>query len=265
MIYYVNYNNNLGVGTSLAQAKLHVFQSGDSNPIDAMTIDVETFGTTENAARSHYFRVRDIGGNNNVPFIIKGSGKVGVGTPTPASRMNIVSEYTAPDGEGTLMLGDPTQVNMRMGYTGTYSWIQGHGSSPLQINPLGNNLILNRDSGYVGIGTQNPDQKLTVKGKIHAEDVIVDTNVPADYVFQKYFDGQSEIRPDYQMPTIQELESFVRENKHLPEIPSAERMSEDGVNLGDLQMKLLQKIEELTLYVITQNKEIENLKSIVGK
>ncbi len=90
-------------------------------------------------------------------------------------------------------------------------------------------------------------------------------NVPADYVFQKYFDGQSSLRPDYQMPTLQELESFVKENKHLPEIPSEEAIIKDGVNLGDFQMKLLQKIEELTLYVISQNKEIENLKAIIEK
>ncbi|MBV8328834.1 hypothetical protein [Chryseobacterium sp.] len=264
-IHYIHYNNNLGVGTALPKAKLHILHDPSSDPIDAMTVDVGSFGDPQNAAKSHYFRVRDIGGSNSVPFIIKGSGNVGVGTETPAAKMNIVSGYLAPDSQGTLMLGDPTQINLRLGYTDRYSWIQGHGSAPLYINPLGNNLILNRDSGHVGIGTQNPDQKLTVKGKIHAEDVIVDTNVPADYVFQKYFDGQSEIRPDYVMPTIQELEAFVRENKHLPEIPSAERMSEDGVNLGDLQMKLLQKIEELTLYVISQNKEIEDLKSIIGK
>ncbi|WP_172279287.1 hypothetical protein AAEU33_11325 [Chryseobacterium sp. Chry.R1] len=119
-------------------------------------------------------------------------------------------------------------------------------------------------SGNVGIGTKNPDQKLTVKGKIHAEDVIVDTNVPADYVFQKYFDNKSSIRPDYQMPTINELESFVRENKHLPEIPSGDNIIKDGVKIGDFQMKLLQKIEELTLYMISQNKEIENLKNMIN-
>ncbi|UHO39358.1 hypothetical protein H5J24_04390 [Chryseobacterium capnotolerans] len=76
--------------------------------------------------------------------------------------------------------------------------------------------------------------------------------------FKKYFDGQSSIRPDYRMPTLQELESFVKENKHLPEIPSGEAIVKDGVNLGDFQMKLLQKIEELTLYIIALKKEIDS-------
>lgn len=258
-------NGNIGVGTILPTGKLHVSQSPSSDPIDAMTIDVGSFGTPQNANKSHYFRVRDVGGSNNVPFIIKGSGNVGIGTETPAAKMHLVSGYVFPDSEGALIVGDTSQVNLRFGCSDRYSWMQGHGTSPLHINPLGNNVILNKDGGNVGIGTQNPDQKLTVKGKIHAEDVVVDMNVPADYVFQKYFDGQSSIRPDYQMPTLQELESFVKENKHLPEIPSGEVIAKDGVNLGDFQMKLLQKIEELTLYAISQNKEIEDLKAFIKR
>lgn len=262
--HFVHYNENLGVGTVLPESKLHVVQNPSSKPIDAMTIDVGSFGTPQNAHKSHYFRVRDIGASNNhVPFIIKGSGNVGIGTESPAAKTHIVSGYVFPDSEGALIIGDTSQVNLRFGCSDRYSWMQGHGTAPLYINPLGNNLILNKDGGNVGIGTNNPDQKLTVKGKIHAEDVIIDANIPADYVFQKYFDGQSSIKPDYQMPTIQELESFVKENKHLPDIPSAEKMSQDGVNLGDFQIKLLQKIEELTLYVISQNKEIEKLKATI--
>lgn len=349
-VHYIHYNDNLGVGTVLPEARLHVVQNQSSYPIDAMTVDVVSFGTPHNANKSHYFRVRDIGANNHVPFIIKGSGNVGIGTETPAAKMHLVSGYVSPDSEGALIVGDTSQVNLRFGCTDRYSWMQGHGTASLHINPLGNNVILNRDggnvgvgvenpqsklevnglvtskisntsispanvgglninelgnnvfemsfardgqgiaaiktifdnpialgtnniervriqanTGNVGIGTKNPDQKLTVKGKIHAEDVIVDMNVPADYVFQKYFDGESSIKPDYQMPTIQELEFFVRENKHLPEIPSGEAIVKDGVSLGDFQMKLLQKIEELTLYVISQNKEIENLKAIIKK
>jgi len=129
------------------------------------------------------------------------------------------------------------------------------------------NLCINPhpNAGNIGIGTINPDQKLTVKGKIHAEDVIVDMNVPADYVFQKYYDNYSSIREDYSMMNLNDLEAFIKENKHLPEIPSGEKMTQDGVTLGDFQMKLLQKIEELTLYAISQNKEIEQLKSQINK
>ncbi|MGE8552406.1 MAG: hypothetical protein ACN6OB_00530 [Chryseobacterium jejuense] len=188
---------------------------------------------------------------------------------------------------GSLRSGAETYMSYgaKADNTTAYGWLSGSGSYPsyktavttgndgirflssayekiAQDSPVAmSELMRIAPNGNVGVGTQNPDQKLTVKGKIHAEDVIVDTNVPADYVFQKYFDGQSSIKPDYQMPTIHELESFVRENKHLPDIPSAEKMSQDGVNLGDLQMKLLQKIEEMSLYIISLNQEIEILKS----
>lgn len=117
-----------------------------------------------------------------------------------------------------------------------------------------------KSNGNVGIGTQNPDQKLTVKGKIHAEDIIINANVPADYVFEKYYDNYSSAREDYSMMNLNELESFIKENKHLPEIPSGNKMIQDGVMVGDFQMKLLQKIEELTLYAIAQHKELEKLK-----
>ena len=99
-------------------------------------------------------------------------------------------------------------------------------------------------NGRVGIGTSNPDTKLTVKGTVHAEEVKVDLNVPApDYVFE----------PDYDLRTLHETRSYITMHKHLPEIPSAAEMEAEGLALGDMNMRLLKKIEELTLYVIQQN------------
>jgi len=128
----------------------------------------------------------------------------------------------------------------------------------------GTNGIINSsiyDNGNVGIGTTNPDEKLTVKGKIHAEEVKVDLAVPADYVFQKYYTGKSELKSDYSMPTLAEIESFTKKHNHLPNVPSAKQIQEKGLQLGEMSNVLLQKVEELTLYVIEQNKEIERLKT----
>jgi len=100
--------------------------------------------------------------------------------------------------------------------------------------------------GNVGIGTTAPDQKLTVKGKIHAEEVIVDLSVPvADYVFAKGYD----------LMPLHKVEQYVKNNSHLPDIPSASEIKEQGLSMGEMQNKLLQKIEELTLYVIELKKE----------
>jgi len=104
--------------------------------------------------------------------------------------------------------------------------------------------------GRLGIGTTIPDQALTVKGKIHAEEVIVDLAVPADFVFH----------PSYNLMPLNQVEQYVKTNSHLPEIPSAAEISKNGMSMGEMQNKLLQKIEELTLYVIEQQKEIELLK-----
>jgi hypothetical protein len=120
----------------------------------------------------------------------------------------------------------------------------------------GNAMTFNSNLN-VGIGTTNPDQKLTVKGKIHAEEIIVDLRVPADYVFQKYYTGKSELKSDYVMPTLADIESFTKKNNHLPNVPSAEEIQQNGLLLGTMSNILLQKVEELTLYVIEQNKELK--------
>jgi hypothetical protein len=115
-------------------------------------------------------------------------------------------------------------------------------------------FFINGTTGFVGVGTAVPDSKFTVNGKIHATEVLVTATVPADYVFEKYFEGKSALKADYAMPTLEEIEAYTKANKHLPSIPSAKEMQTNGVELGDMTNKLLQKIEELTLYVIEQNK-----------
>jgi hypothetical protein len=111
--------------------------------------------------------------------------------------------------------------------------------------------------GNVGIGTKNPDEKLTVKGKIHAKEVKVDLNIPADYVFQKYYTGTSSLKDNYKLPTLEYVETFTKKNHHLPEVPSAKEIQKNGLHLKQMTNLLLQKIEELTLYTIEQEKKLK--------
>ncbi|MGQ7855249.1 hypothetical protein ACUN24_13525 [Pedobacter sp. WC2501] len=115
----------------------------------------------------------------------------------------------------------------------------------LMITGQGNHYI---NGGNVGIGTTNPSDMLTVAGKIGAREIKVSTNAGADFVFE----------PDYRLPALAALEKFVKTNKHLPEIPTAKEMVENGVNLGELNIKLLQKVEELTLHLIEKDKQLNN-------
>ncbi|MGC3946367.1 MAG: hypothetical protein QM762_17915 [Chryseolinea sp.] len=112
-------------------------------------------------------------------------------------------------------------------------------------------------SGNMGIGTllsSNPNgYKLAVNGKIGAKEVQVENSSStwADYVF----------KPEYRLMPLSEVEQYVKTNSHLPEIPSAEEVKKDGHNLGEMDVLLLKKIEELTLHLIKQEKEIKELKA----
>ena len=141
------------------------------------------------------------------------------------------------------------------GYNRTLNFWNSDGSTAFSNINVGDII----SSGNVGIGTNNPDEMLTVKGKIHSEEVRVDLNVPADYVFQKYFLGYSDLKSDYTMPSLEEVETFIEENHHLSGIPSADEIIKDGLHLKEMTNLLLQKIEELTLYTIEQEKRINAL------
>ncbi|MBB5649136.1 hypothetical protein [Pedobacter cryoconitis] len=106
--------------------------------------------------------------------------------------------------------------------------------------------------GNLNIGTDVtvPGYQLQVKGKIRSQEIKVEMDNWPDYVFE----------PSHEKLSLTELESFIKTNKHLPEIPSVNTVIKDGINLGDMNAKLLKKIEELTLYVIELKHEVDDLK-----
>ena len=214
-------------GFHLELAKLT--NSNDSNPID--------------------FNINTRGGNHPF-FTIKGAnGNVGIGTNTPSEKLDI---------KGNLKItGD-----LKMSGSDSYIWTNGTGTGYTGIWDQKNRRVLfytSEKDGNVGIGTTNTKGfKLGVNGKVAATEVKVATYSNwADFVFKK----------DYHLPTLHDVENHIKEKGHLKDIPNAKEVEQNGFFLGEMDAKLLQKIEELTLYTIEQEKklviqqkEIEELK-----
>lgn len=147
-------------------------------------------------------------------------------------------------------------------YAGTDTGVNGlliqtaNPATSLQSLSYTTKMIINLN-GDVGIGTTTPDSKLTVAGNIHAQEVKVTINagVVPDYVFAN----------DYRLKSLQEVEHYIKENSHLPEIPSAKEIEKNGLMLAEMNLSLLKKMEEMTLYMIEQNKQIEDLKTRLEK
>ncbi len=280
---------NVGIGTTSPETELHLvgqFRGIQNNSGNIIGLYLSNDNTTNNNSNSIYFGSKDTSGDRDNGAIIKtifsnhsstgvtgnlvfetannadnpserlritGTGNIGIGTSSPAAKLQIINQAQSSSGN-TLVLGSTSNgsANLRLGYSTDYSWIQSHGSKPLRINELGNNTILNLNSGNVGIGTTSiGSHKLAVEGSIGAREIKVEASGWSDFVFEN----------DYDLRTLEEVEEHINENGHLPEIPSEAEVTENGINLGEMDAKLLQKIEELTLYMIDMNKRMNQLET----
>lgn len=196
-------------------------------------------------------------------FVTKNN-RIGIGKSNPKDVLEIANAFSFHDGGhdifsfGYSQGGGGTDLNptgyaseIRMDPTnGKMSF----GVSTLVTSPPVRTLYITKD-GKVGIGAPNPDHLLTVAGRIHARSIECTVNAGADFVFEESYD----------LMPLSELEAFVTQKKHLPEIAPAAEMEKEGICLEEMNIKLLQKVEELTLYMIQQQKEIEALDQKVQK
>ena len=129
------------------------------------------------------------------------------------------------------------------------------GTEALTINP----------SQQVGIGFDAPTEKLDVNGNIRASADFISgasTLVVPDYVFERYFMGNSKLKTTYNFKSLEEIETFVKKHHHLPGIKSATEVKKEGSwNLSESNLQNLEKIEELYLHTIEQEKKIDQLQS----
>lgn len=123
------------------------------------------------------------------------------------------------------------------------------GSTTLLSNTTEATSVYISKDGKLGLGKQNTEDKLEVNGQIHARSVKVDLEKWADHVFKK----------DYDLKELQDIEAYIQTHGHLPEIPAASSVLEEGINLGEMNRLLLQKVEELTLYLIEKDRQLNHL------
>ena len=182
------------------------------------------------------------------------TGNVGIGTLIPAALLHLDGGGTdaSLSGGGYLISGSTTSTNIVMDDNEIMARNNG-AASTLYVNHDGGDLNLCYASGNVMIGASVPatGYLLSVDGKIMCEELKVQLsqNWP-DYVFDE----------KYKMLSISDMKSFVKTNKHLPGIPSASEMKENGISVGEMQTKMMQKIEEMSLYIIELQNQIDELK-----
>lgn len=188
------------------------------------------------------------------------NGNIGIGTATPQSLLHIKS--LAPvlklEGQGGLN-ATVGHINFQLAEGYDFASIKAVQSGPsygyqsalifgtknLEADGVLERMRINYD-GNVGIGTGTPTEKLSVNGTVKATKIKVSQSGWPDYVF----------KPDYVLHPLSEVSRFIKQNGHLPDIPSTKDVEENGVDLGDNQTLLLKKIEEMTLYMIDLEKRM---------
>jgi len=280
-IFYSNAQNiipetgSVGIGTTTPVATLNVRSSGsiaasdlsnsailvgtttsglgfDRNEIHTVNNDLNIGTLTTN--RHIYVKA---GGNTTRMFVDGNTGNIGIGTSRPESSLHIDGDLQMDLGEGFRLHDDRSFFGQNndgiifeiQDTNGTLGRADGgfvyRGYTP--TDNASKDLMVIKGSGNVGIGTIDPQNKLSVDGTIWSTEVIVSLTDAADWVFEK----------DYNLKPLEEVEAFIKKNKHLPEIPSADDFRANDLKVSEMSNKLLQKIEELTLYIIDINKRIK--------
>jgi hypothetical protein len=264
---YLN-GGNFGIGTNAPNAKLHI-PNGDIivGGIESVTNTLNSSLFVKSRADNTSTYPLYVGkyGSGSDLFWIRGDGnafalaKFTVGTSSGTAGQFQVTNSNNPSvviGEGNQNTTERSSLIFNAG-NGTHSnsffveYKKNSVEDRLRFLDGGGVEVLSLlNGGKVGIGTTNPGSfKIAVEGKIGAREVVVMTGTWPDYVFE----------PTYDLPSLSELEQYIKANKHLPEVPSATEVKENGLSLGEMNAILLKKVEELTLHLIEANKRIEKL------
>ncbi|GAF05558.1 hypothetical protein JCM21142_104298 [Saccharicrinis fermentans DSM 9555 = JCM 21142] len=194
--------------------------------------------------------------DRNTKMIIDAGGNVGIGTNNPIAKFEVNGDIAMSRTYRFKFLekengDDRAYIRSSDGENG-----EAFNSLIFAAGAGIERLFINGNTGKIGIGKNQPEYELDVAGTIRAEEILVEANgQTADFVFSD----------SYQLRNLSEVENYILIHKHLPDIPSATEMEEQGVNLAEMNKLLLQKVEELTLHLIEKDKELQNVKEDLQK
>ena len=257
---YTTNAGNVGIGTNTPVNKLTILTDintsgwthiGQANGVDSIVVSEGVggvsgaIGTTTN----HAFRINTAGTGK---LHVYPAGEVVVGT-NQTGAFGKFTVQTTNNTYGISHLGEAGNIlATRMG--GTSAGIGTFSNTHMRVFCNGFSAItINSPTNNVGIGIDFPQNKFEVNGTIRSKELIVEAINWPDYVFAD----------NYTLHPLETVEKYILQNKHLPGIPSAKQIEENGLQVGDTQKKMMEKIEELTLYLIEQNKEMDLLKKQV--
>ena len=246
---------NVGIGTSSPSEKLEINGNLKINTQGIHTSiylgnEINDAIITDGTSNKHYgggyfFRVQ----NNNAPnqytdaLVLADNGNIGIGTINPRTKLDVNGTITIPEFSAINIRGNDIFHGLKYSYNNfANTFIDG----PILYGWSGGALGIKKEGGESIALKWNESGNVVISNKLEAKEIKVTESPTADFVFEE----------DYKLPTLQEVEQHIKEKKHLPEIASAKQMEKEGVNIGEFQIQLLQKIEELTLYIIEQNKTL---------
>lgn len=272
----LTYAPRVGIGTTNPKSELHVVGGMKIRGSETDNVSPYVLLDVKAAAEISKLTITNTG-TSSAGLSVAGRADIGTLNVTTAFNVNSSNASSIPNlninsvlnilgttrmlsftGQGQRMLtvdnnGQVVPMAMPVNDLGTHIATKNIRTNGYWLSNNGNNDgIFISSSNNVGMGTNNPGTyKLAVNGSIRAKEILVELNNWPDYVFE---DG-------YTLRDLNEVESFINENGHLPEVPSAHQVIEEGINMGEMSHILLKKVEELTLYIIEQDKKCKELES----
>ncbi|PWG78068.1 hypothetical protein [Pararcticibacter amylolyticus] len=224
-------NGNIGLGTFEPSEKLEIVNGFLKSGNASFGFNQETYSGPIN--------YMTLGIDNHASLLLGSNLYI---SSNPYTTLKISKTHDSMSGAGILIPGNSQQ------YQGSIIF---HTSDPGPVTAgqvYSNPQVIITEHGNMGVGTMTPREKLSVNGKIRAQEIKVEAANWPDYVFAQ----------EYVRPSLSQLEAYIEANNHLPEVPSAREVNKQGVELGEMNVLLLKKIEELTLYLIEKDKELKD-------